>query len=150
MTILMAFLHHVGAFGLVAALSAQLVLLSGELTVRTARRLGVADRMVGLSALTVLTAGLLRVFYFEKGSGYYFHSAPFLAKLTLFIVLALASIYPTVVYASWGNAMRRGEVPSFAPGTLRKVRMVVHTELAGILLILLFAAMMARGVGFFG
>jgi len=46
--------------------------------------------------------------------------------------------------------MRRGEAPGFEPGTVRKLRAIVHTELAGIVLILLFAAMMARGVGFFG
>lgn len=148
MSTFMAFLHHAGAFGLVAALSAELVLLGGELTARSARRLRVADLMVGLSAMTVLAAGLLRVFYFEKGSAYYFHSAAFHAKLGLFIALALLSIYPTLVFASWGKAMRRGEAPGFESGSVRKVRMIVHTELAGIVLMLLFAAMMARGVGF--
>jgi len=68
----------------------------------------------------------------------------------LFILLALLSIYPTLVFAAWGKAMRRGEAPDFEPGRLRKVRAIVHTELAGIVLIVLFAAMMARGVGFFG
>lgn len=150
MTTFMAFLHHAGFVGLAAALSAELVLLGGELTSRTARRLRIADLAVGLSAMTVLVAGLLRVFYFEKGAAYYFKVWPFHAKLTLFVVLALLSIYPTVVFAKWGRAAARGETPAFEPGTVRKVRMIVHTELAGIVLILLFAAMMARGIGFLG
>jgi uncharacterized membrane protein len=35
-----------------------------------------------------------------------------------------------------------------APATLRTLRMVVHAELAGIVVILLCAALMARGVGY--
>jgi uncharacterized membrane protein len=34
--------------------------------------------------------------------------------------------------------------------SVRKVRAFLHVQLAGVVLILLFAAMMARGVGFFG
>ena len=112
MTTLLAFLHHAGAFALVAALTAELVLLRSELTLRSARRLQVADMMVGLSAMTALAAGLVRVLHFEKGAAYYFHSWPFLGKLGLFILLALLSIYPTLVFAAWGKAMRRGEASS--------------------------------------
>ena len=150
MTTFIAFLHHAAFVGLTAALAAELVLLGGELTARTVRRLRFADIALGLSAMTVLAAGLLRVFYFEKGAAYYFKTWPFHAKLTLFIVLAVLSIYPTVVYAKWGKAIRRGETPAFEAGTVRKVRMIVHAELAGIVLILLFAAMMARGIGLRG
>ena len=144
MTTFMAFLHHAGFVGLTAALAAELVLLGGDLTARTVRRLRFADLAVGLSAMTVLGAGLLRVFYFEKGAAYYFKTWPFHAKLTLFVVLALLSIYPTICFIRWAKG-----APVDA-GTLRKVRMIVHAELAGIVLILLFAAMMARGIGFRG
>jgi putative membrane protein len=88
--------------------------------------------------------GLLRVFYFEKGAAYYFHSAPFIAKLVLFIAVGLLSIYPTVTFRRWSKQ------PTVTEASLRKVRSVVHVQLAGIVLILLCAAMMARGVGFFG
>jgi len=71
----MAFLHHVAAFALVAALAVEFVLIRGELTVATARRLARADMILGISAGVLLAVGLLRVFYFEKGAAYYFHSA---------------------------------------------------------------------------
>jgi putative membrane protein len=35
---------------------------------------------------------LLRVFYFDKGAPYYFQSAPFMAKLALFVGVGLLSI----------------------------------------------------------
>jgi putative membrane protein len=63
-------------------------------------------------------------------------------------LLALLSIYPTVKIVSWGKALRLGRPPNVRPETLRTLRMIIHAELAGIVLIILFAAMMARGVGF--
>jgi len=144
---LFAFLHHVAAFALVATLMLEFVLIKDDLSLKSARRLQITDLAVGVSAATVLVAGLLRVFFFEKGSAYYFQSPPFVAKLSLFVAIALASIYPTVEFLSWGASLKQGRVPSVAPGTLRRIRLVIHLELAGILFIILFATLMARGVG---
>lgn len=145
-----AFLHHLAAFALVAALALEFVLLKGALDMRAARWLRAADAVYGIAAGVVLAVGLVRVFYFEKGAAYYFHSAPFIAKLSLFVLLGLVSIYPTVVFASWGKALRQGEVPVLGDAQRRKLRAVLHGELAGVVLILLCAALMARGVGVFG
>ena len=150
MSITFAFLHHLAAFVLVAALAAEMVLLKGELTLQGARRLQVLDALYGASAGVVLVVGLLRVFYFEKGASYYFHSAPFIAKLSLFVVVGLLSIYPTLMFRRLGKAAKLGQQPAMTEVSLRNVRRVVHLQLAGIVLILLCAAMMARGVSFFG
>ena len=77
---LFAFLHHAAAFALVAALTAELVLLRSELNPQTVRRLQRADMALGLSATLLLVVGLLRVFYFEKGAAYYFQNTAFLVK----------------------------------------------------------------------
>jgi len=94
--------------------------------------------------------GLLRVFYFEKGAAYYFHSAPFLAKLSLFVIIALLSVYPTVTFLSWIKPAREGRVPAVSEHRLRLLRALIHAELAGVVLLILCAALMARGIGFFG
>jgi len=137
-----AFLHHVAAFALVAALAVEFVLIRGELTAATARRLARADMILGLSAGVLLAVGLLRVFYFEKGAAYYFHSATFIAKLALFALVAVLSIYPTVKFISWRKGIDASSVPA--------IRHLIRLELAGIVLILLFAALMADGIGFLG
>src|SRR3954470_14870628 len=85
MIVLFAFLHHLAAFTLVAALALEFVLIRQELTLANARRLQVIDAIFGAAATMVLIVGLVRVFYFEKGSAYYFSSHAFLAKLSLFI-----------------------------------------------------------------
>jgi putative membrane protein len=145
-----AFLHHVAAFALVAALAVEFFLVRDELTVRSARKIVRADLAFGLSAGAVLAVGLLRVFYFEKGAAYYFHSAPFLGKLTLFALVGLLSIYPTREFLSWRAALKQGQAPVVDPRKLRTIRSLIHWELAGIVLLQLFAALMARGIGHFG
>jgi putative membrane protein len=144
MSIVFAFLHHLAAFVLVAALAAEMVLLKGEVTPQTVRRLARIDAVYGASAGILLVVGLLRVFYLEKGAAYYFHSAPFIAKLALFVAVGLLSIYPTVRFRRWS---KERVVPQ---ADLAKVRRTLHLQLAGVVLILLCAAMMARAVGFFG
>jgi putative membrane protein len=143
----MAFLHHLAAFTVVGALAAEVVLFKAPLTLAQARRLQRADRIFGAAATVLLVVGLLRVFYFEKGAGYYFANAFFLTKFTLFIVAALISIYPTVLFISWNKALKQGEVPAITPQATTRARMCMMLELTAILGILLCAPFMARGIG---
>jgi putative membrane protein len=147
---LLAFLHHVAAFALVAAIVVEFVLIRGTLTVESARKILRFDAVYGMSAMAVLAVGLFRVFFFEKGAAYYFQSAPFLAKLALFAAIGLASIVPTLEFLSWRAALKQGQLPATDPRKLRAIRSILHWELAGVVLILLCAALMARGIGYFG
>ena len=145
MPTLFAFLHHLCAFTLVPAVAIEFALIRGELTVSAARRLQVTDIVLGIAAGALLVVGLLRVFYFEKGASYYFHSHAFLAKLSLFIVVGLLSIIPTMEFLSWRGALKTGQVPVIAAKKLRPVTAIIHGELLVIAIILLCAAIMARG-----
>ena len=146
MTTLFAFLHHLAAFVLVAALAVELVLIRQELTVANARKLMVVDGILGASATFLLAVGLARVFFFEKGAAYYWSNHAFLGKFTLFVVIAAVSLVPTLEFLSWRKAVKQGQAPVVAEPRMRRLRMIIHIEFAGIVLILLFAAMMARGV----
>jgi putative membrane protein len=150
MTPFFAFLHHLAAFMLVAALAVEFILIRNELTVGTARKLQLVDMVFGMSSGVVLVVGLLRVFYFEKGASYYFHSAPFIIKLSLFLVVGLLSIYPTVEFLSWGKSLKQGRMPALSDRKIASIRSVIHWELAGVVVILLCAALMAKGVGYLG
>lgn len=149
MSPLVAFLHHVAAFALVAILVSQLLLLRGDLTAQRARQLLGVDMGLGIAAGTLLAAGLARVFLFEKGSAYYFHSVPFLVKFSLFFIVGLLSIYPTVTFLKWRPALRQGQAPVVPDDTRRRLRRIVHLELAGVVVIIFCAALMAKGVGHF-
>jgi putative membrane protein len=145
MSTLFAFLHHLFAFTLVSAVAIEFALIRGELTLSSARRLQLTDLVLGIAAGALLAVGLMRVVFFEKGADYYLHSYAFLTKFLLFIVVTLLSSIPTVEFLSWRGALKAGQVPSIAPGRLRLVVAVIHGELLGIVVILLCAAITARG-----
>ncbi|HMJ41504.1 MAG TPA: DUF2214 family protein [Pseudolabrys sp.] len=97
MSTLFAFLHHLAAFTLVSAVAIEFILIgqatTGEgLSVPVAKRLVIADAVLGAAATILLVVGLLRVFFFEKGAAYYFHSHAFMAKFSIFIAVALLAI----------------------------------------------------------
>jgi putative membrane protein len=145
MIVLFAFLHHLAAFTLVACIAIEFVLLRAEFSLWTARRLIATDMVLGVAAGVLLLAGLARVFWFEKGAAYYFHNHAFLTKFSLFIIVALLSIVPTLEFLSWRKAVRGGTLPAADAARLRRARMIVHIELAAIVIILLCAAIMAKG-----
>ena len=145
MTTLFAFLHHAAAFTLVAAVAVEFVLVRLELTNATARRLIAADAVLGASASILLVVGLARVYFFEKGSAYYWSNHAFLTKFSLFVIVGLLSIVPTREFLSWRKTVRAGAVPTVSADKVRSVARIIHIELAAIVIILLCAAMMARG-----
>lgn len=145
---LMAFLHHLAAFTLVAALAVEVALFRPPLSVAQARRLLRTDAVFGAAATLVLIVGLLRVTYFEKGPAYYWHDSYFLLKLSAFVVAGLISIYPTVTFLSWKRELGSGTARQPSPERTRRVRLCLMLELAAILVILFGAALMARGFGY--
>jgi putative membrane protein len=147
MAALIAFLHHVSAFTLFAALVVEFVLIKSTLTVESARKIQVADMIFGISAGVLLLVGLARVFHFEKGATYYFHTWTFIAKFSLFVIVGLISIVPTMEFLRWRSAVKAGQVPAVSPQKLRSIRSIIHYEMVGIVLIMLCAALMAKGVG---
>jgi putative membrane protein len=145
MSTLFAFLHHLCAFTLVAAIAIEFALIRQELTLSSARWLRITDMVLGLAAGALLAVGLLRVFFFEKGPDYYWHSHAFLTKFSLFVLAALSSIIPTLEFVSWRKPLSEGQVPVISAGRLRLVTSVIQAELAAVAVILLCAAIMARG-----
>lgn len=150
MSALFAFLHHLTAFVLVAMLAIELVLVRDELTMERARQLLRIDQIYGGCAGLLLLIGGVRVFWLEKGAAYYFHSVPFIAKLVLFAIVGLLSIYPTREFLSWRKPLQQGQRPRIEAEKLKTLRIVMHAELLGVVLILLCAALAARGIGYLG
>jgi len=145
-----AFLHHLAAFTLVAALACEFLLMHSRWTVENAKKLQIADLIYGISAAAVLIVGFLRVFYFEKGSEYYLQSLPFIIKLLLFIAIGLVSILPTLEFFSWNSKLKQDQLPDVTTEKMHRIRRIVYLELVGIVLIVLMASLMARGIGMLG
>ena len=150
MSALFAFLHHAAAFVLFGSLFAELVLLRQAMTASVARSLLRMDAVYGISAGLLVVVGLIRVYYTEKGSDYYLHSGTFIAKIALFVIIGLLSIYPTRTFIGWRRVLNANGVPTLDDAQRSSLRRVLHIELTLLMLLILCAALMARGIGFLG
>src|SRR5258706_3211511 len=146
-TALMAFLHHIFAFTLTACLVYEFIAYRKGMTIEEARRIQRVDLVYGISAGLLLVVGLLRVFFFEKGVNFYIHSPFFWVKMAAFLIVGLLSIDPTIRYVRWNKTLTQNQAPDISELEFNRTRLLLWLELAGIVVILLSAAMMARGVG---
>ena len=148
MNCIMAFLHHLIAFTLVATLFYEWLLIRKPITIEHAQSLITTDRIYGISAILLLIIGGLRLFYFEKGSQYYFHSAPFIIKLILFAAVGILSIYPTITFLRWQKTLNQQQTPVINEKTLHMLQRLIIIEVICITGILRSAAMAAKGIGY--
>jgi len=144
---LMAFLHHLAAFTLTGSIIYELVAFHKDLTLAEARRIQRMDIVYGISAGVVLIVGLLRVFNYEKGAPFYAQNWFFWTKMAGFALVALLSIYPTVRFLSWIKSLAKNEPPQMTDQEVSTIKLILRLEMVGIAVILLSAALMARGVG---
>lgn len=147
--LVLAIVHHLIVFGIASALAAELALMRpAAMSPQTVRLLGRFDAAYGLLAMAILVVGFLRVAYGAKGAHFYTHNPVFWAKVGAFAVVGLISIRPTLRILAWQKRARTDA--AFVPpldevNTLRRTMLL---EIHVFALIPIFAAMMARGVGF--
>ena len=144
---IMASLHHIAAFTVAACLVYEFVAYRQNLTVAEARNIQRVDLAYGIAAGVVLVFGFLRVYFFEKGSAYYFSNHVFWTKIVLFVIIGLLSIYPTIRYIKWNPVLAENKVPEIPEKEYRNIRLLLWLEMAGLVLILFAAPLMARGIG---
>jgi putative membrane protein len=144
---IMASLHHVLAFTLTAALVYEFIAYRKGLTIAEARRIQRVDLVYGISAGLLIVVGLLRVYFFEKGPNFYLYNHVFWTKMALFVIIGLLSIYPTIRFIKWGPVLEGNKQPEIPDQEYKNVRLLLWLEMAGLVLILFAAPLMARGVG---
>jgi putative membrane protein len=144
--ILVRYFHFITIFALVSSLVAEHLLLKKEMTRADISRISRIDAVYGLAAVLVVAAGLTLWFSgIGKPSVYYSKNWIFHVKVTMVLIVALLSIYPTVFFIKnrKGNSNDVITIPTM-------IFMLIRLELLLLLITPLFAALMARGVGFFG
>jgi putative membrane protein len=142
--IVVAWIHYVAVMLLIASLLGEHLQLKQELTAQEARTLQRLDNIYGGSAALLLVTGIMRM-YLEKGTTYYLHNGAFHALLSVFVVVALLSIYPTVVFLRWRAETRAGRGQQLAGGQFKKLQMILRLEMTLLLLAPFFATWMAHG-----
>lgn len=142
--VIWSWLHFISIFTLFAALAIEHLLFKPVLDATTARKIGAADAVYGISAGLVLLTGIARMIH-EKGLGFYMQHWAFHVLVTLFVLVGLISIYPTLVFLRWRKQTKIGQAPLLDASTAQRVIMIIRLELLLMLIIPLFAALMARG-----
>jgi len=143
---LMAYLHYLSIIFVGGFLIAELVVCRVGMTSAQAQRIAVIDAVFFASALAALATGLLRLFFYAKGVGFYTGNPTFWVKMALYVSIAAISIKPTRTFLRWKRAaVDRGAAP---PGAeIAAARRVIHIELGLLALMPLMAVLMARGIG---
>lgn len=144
---LLAYAHIAAILTLVVFLSSEAALCRAEwMNAQVVERLARVDRIYGLASIAVLLTGIARTWWGMKGAHWYWTNPLLHAKLTLFVVVGLLSIRPTLTYLRWQRQLRAsGQLP--ATDEVRKTRRQVMVQAHLIALIPLFAVFMARGFG---
>ena len=142
--IIVAWIHYVSIMLMIASLLGEHLLLKREMTAAEAKTLQRLDIIYGGSAALVLITGILRMFL-EKGPAYYNHHIAFHILFGIFVIAALLSIYPTLIFLRWRSDTNVGRGQQLAPDQFKKIQMILRVEMTLLLLAPFFATWMAHG-----
>ena len=144
--IALRYVHFVSIFAIFGSLSSELFLLGKTLSRKEIRRIAKIDAIYGIAALILLAAGLT-LWLGSVGKPSYFYSKNwiFYIKITLFVLIGIISIWPTIFFIKnkKGNESEIVQVPT-------SVFMMLRIELLLLLIIPLLAGLMTKGIGYFG
>jgi len=144
---LLQYLHISAILALVVFIASEAALCRSEwMNPAVVERLVTVDRLYGIAAGLVLVTGFIRIYLGTKGAAWYWGNWLLHTKLTLFVLVGLISIVPTIRFARWRKALRAdGTLP--APDAVKSVRKLVMLQAHIIPIIPLAGAFLARGFG---
>ncbi len=144
---LLAYAHLLAILTMVVFLASEAALCRGEwLNAAVVERLARVDMIYGIASVAVLLTGLLRTWLGAKGMGWYWTNPLLHVKLTMFIVVGLMSIKPTITFIRWRKALRAsGALPDAVQ--IKATRRLVMVQAHIVAVIPLVAVFLARGYG---
>jgi putative membrane protein len=96
--ILVKYIHFIGILFLSATLFFEYILVKEKMSNDVFKKVAKIDMYYGLSALVVLVSGLTLWFFVGKEVAVYTQNYLFHIKLTVFIIMGLLSVYPTIFF----------------------------------------------------
>jgi putative membrane protein len=142
--VIVKYLHFIGILVLASSLMVEHVQLKADMSAEALKKVALIDLIYGISAGVILVTGLLLAFAVGKPSAFYMTNPVFHAKVTLFVLIGLLSIHPTLFLLRHRNSTAASiSVP-------KSIIMVIRLEILLLLIIPLLAVLMARGIGISG
>jgi putative membrane protein len=141
--ILLRYLHFISIFAIVGTISIEHLLLKKDMSRRELGRLARIDAVYGLAALTLLAAGLtLWLTGAGKPAAFYSKNWIFHTKITLFLLVGILSIRPTLFFIR----ERKGNPEEIVP-VPNSLFWMIRFELLLLFVIPFLAGLMAKGIG---
>jgi len=137
--IIFRYIHFIGIMSLASTLVMQHLILSTEVTKQELKKIIFLDVIYAVSALLTLVAGLSLWLSVGKDASFYSTNPLFHIKLTLFIVMFLFSIYPTLYFR---KSRKIAQDTVVMP---KMIIMSVRMQLLLVFLIPLLGVFIARG-----
>ncbi|GLR15440.1 DUF2214 family protein [Portibacter lacus] len=137
------YFHFISIITVAGALVSEHMLLEKSLPRKTIKKLAMIDAIYGIAAILIVITGLTMWFGVGKGADFYNTNPVMHTKFTLFIVIGILSIFPTVFFMKnrKGDQDELVEIP-------KKIFMYLRIEIALLFIIPLLAVLMARGISF--
>ena len=135
--------HHLTIFALFGVLVAELVIVRRGMDADAIKRVANIDLWYGILAGVIVAFGFSRAVFAAKGWDYYQHNAVFWAKISVFVVIGLLSVPPTLAYIRW----RKPDAPAPSDIEIGRMRLFLWLEVALFAVLPILAAAMARGYG---
>ena len=145
--LLLASLHHLVVFLLVAILAAEFTLLRPGLSGGRIAQLARIDAAYGAVATLVIIVGTFRVIFGASGWEYYVGNHAFWAKMAAFVAMGLLTIQPTLAIRRWAKALQGDSGYAIPASELASCRRYLHLQAGILVLIPILAAAMALGYG---
>jgi len=147
MEIVIPYLHYIAIMALMGSLISEHLILKPGISATQIRSIAGIDLIYSIAVALVLATGLLRWFVYGKGNDYYLSNPLFHIKLTLFVIIGILSIFPTLKFMKWRKQVKSGHDPRIDDKAVKKLLMFIRIELLLVIIIPLLAVMIARGAG---
>ena len=145
MNILIPYLHYIGIMLLMGSLIAEHTLLKPGITKQQIKSIALVDVIYGISVVLVLVTGLLRWFVVDpKGAEFFTQNHFFHIKVTLFIVVAALSVFPTIKFIKWKKQVAQHSEFVVSIKEIKKQLMFIRIELFLLAIIPLLAVLVAQ------
>ena len=144
---LVAYIHYLGIIFCFGALMFERIILKINLSKNETISIIIADVIYGIAGLAILITGILRVKYYGQGGDFYTSNPIFWIKVSLYIIIGLISLYPTITYILWAIPLSKNKLPVISENLVKRFKLIILTELVGFAVIPFFATVMSRGIG---
>ncbi|WP_072681186.1 DUF2214 family protein [Arcobacter sp. LA11] len=139
--IIFRYIHFIGIMSLSATLVAEHLILSSQMNMKQFKKVAFIDLIFGISAIITLIGGLSLWLWVGKDSSFYSTNWIFHIKITIFILISLLSIYPTVFFLkNRNNSSEIIKIPKI-------ITILIKIELLLLFILPFLGNLISRGYG---